>query len=148
MSTRPDSLFQLSELVDNIDDSNTKLSYTVRGAMSATNGKFRKLFDLTDRVALVTGGSIGFGRVISFGLAEYGCHVAIADLSLENACAVASEVASTGRRALGIAVDVSQPENVKQMVVNAVAEFGTIDILINCAGVSQHDPAELTPLDT
>ena len=116
--------------------------------MPATNGKFSKIFDLTDRVALITGGSVGFGRVISSGLAEYGCHVAVADLNLDNARAVASEVSSNGRRAIGIAVDVSQPEQVKQMVATALAEFGTIDILINCAGVSQHDPAELTPLET
>ena len=69
-------------------------------------------------------------------------------LIIDNARAVASEVSSIGRRAIGIAVDVSQPEQVKQMVATALAEFGTIDILINCAGVSQHDPAELTPLET
>src|SRR5688572_26254108 len=116
--------------------------------MTPTNGKFSKIFDLTDRVALITGGSVGFGKVISSGLAEYGCNVAVADLSIENARTVASEVASTGRRSLGIAVDVSEPEDVRQMVATAVAEFGTVDILINCAGVSQHDPAELTPLET
>ena len=49
--------------------------------MPPTNGKFSKIFDLTDRVALITGGSVGFGRVISSGLAEYGCNVAVADLS-------------------------------------------------------------------
>lgn len=116
--------------------------------MPGTNGKFSKIFDLTDRVALITGGSVGFGKVISLGLAEYGCNVAVADLSLENARAVAAEVSSSGRRSLGIAVDVSQPESIKQMAAAAVAEFGTIDILVNCAGVSQHDPAELTPLET
>src|SRR3954447_14056973 len=116
--------------------------------MPTTNGKFSRIFDLTDRVALITGGSVGFGKVISLGLAEYGCHVAVADLNLEDAKAVASEIAFTGRRSVGIAVDVSHPENVKQMVAAAVAEFGTIDILINCAGVSQHDPAELTPVET
>ena len=88
---------------------------SVRGAMPATNGKFSKIFDLTDRVALITGGSVGFGRVISSGLAEYGCHVGVADLNLDNARAVASEVSSNGRRAIGIAVDVSQPEQVKQI---------------------------------
>ena len=93
--------------------------------MPPTNGKFSKIFDLTDRVALITGGSVGFGKVISSGLAEYGCNVAVADLSIENARAVASEVASTGRRALGIAVDVSKPDDVKQMVATTVAEFGT-----------------------
>jgi NAD(P)-dependent dehydrogenase (short-subunit alcohol dehydrogenase family) len=112
------------------------------------NGRFRNLFDLTDRVALITGGSVGFGKVISLGLAEYGCHVAVADLSLDNSRAVAAEVASSGRRAIGIAVDVGQPDSVRRMAAAAIAEFGTIDILINCAGVSQHDPAELTPLET
>ena len=112
------------------------------------NGRFRNIFDLTGRVALITGGSVGFGKVISLGLAEYGCHVAVADLNLDNSRAVAAEVASSGGRALGIAVDVGQPESVKQMAAAAIAEFGSIDILINCAGVSQHDPAELTPLET
>ena len=110
-------------------------------------GKFSKIFDLTGRVALITGGSAGFGKVISMGLAEYGCDVAVADLCLENAKSVASEVASTGR-SIGIAVDVGQPEQVKEMVATAIAELGGLDILINCAGVSQHDPAELTPLET
>lgn len=112
------------------------------------NGRFGKIFDLSGRVALVTGGSIGFGKVISSGLAEYGCNVAVADLDLENAKAVASEIASTGRSSMGIGVDVAKPDDVKRMVSRAVAEFGTLDILINCAGVSQHDPAELTPLET
>lgn len=117
--------------------------------MPTTNGgKFSKIFDLTGRVALITGGSVGFGKVISMGLAEYGCDVAVADLCLDNANSVASEVASTGRRSIGIAVDVGQPEQVKQMVATAIAELGGLDILINCAGVSQHDPAELTPLET
>ncbi len=112
------------------------------------NARFTKLFDLTGRTALITGGSIGFGKVISLGLPEYGCNVAVADLALEASQSVASEAAKHGRRSIGIAVDVSDPASVKAMVARTVEEFGTVDILVNCAGVSQHDPAELTPLET
>jgi len=137
-----------SVLVNNFDDNNDKLTYTSSGLMAVNgNARFTKLFDLTGRTALITGGSVGFGKVISLGLAEYGCHVAVADLDLEAAKAVASEVAQPGR-SLGIKVDVSDPVSVKAMVAKAVEELGTLDILVNCAGVSQHDPAELTPLET
>lgn len=112
------------------------------------NGKFGKIFDLTGRVALITGATVGFGKIISLGLAEYGCDVAVADLDLDHSIGVAAEVAAMGRRSIGIAVDVSDPTSVKNMVATAVSEFGTIDILINCAAISQHDPAELTPLET
>lgn len=135
-------------LVNNFDDNNDKLTYTSSGLMAVNgNARFTKLFDLTGRTALITGGSVGFGKIISLGLAEYGCHVAVADLDLEAAKAVASEVAQPSR-SLGIKVDVSDPVSVKAMVAKAVEELGTLDILVNCAGVSQHDPAELTPLET
>jgi len=137
-----------SVLVNNFDDNNDKLTYTSSGLMAVNgNARFTKLFDLTGRTALITGGSVGFGKIISLGLAEYGCHVAVADLDLEAAKAVASEVAQPSR-SLGIKVDVSDPVSVKAMVAKAVEELGTLDILVNCAGVSQHDPAELTPLET
>jgi len=137
-----------SVLVNNFDDNNDKLTYTSSGLMAVNgNARFTKLFDLTGRTALITGGSVGFGKIISLGLAEYGCHVAVADLDLEAAKAVASEVAQPGR-SLGIKVDVSDPVSVKAMVAKTVEELGTVDILVNCAGASQHDPAELTPLET
>ena len=137
-----------SVLVNNFDDNNDKLTYTSSGLMAVNgNARFTKLFDLTGRTALITGGSVGFGKIISLGLAEYGCHVAVADLDLEAAKAVASEVAQPGR-SLGIKVDVRDPVSVKAMVAKTVEELGTVDILVNCAGVSQHDPAELTPLET
>src|SRR5688572_3611644 len=93
------------------------------------NARFTKLFDLTGRTALITGGSVGFGKVISLGLAEYGCNVAVADLDLEAAKSVASEVAQHSR-SLGISVDVSDPTSVKGMVAKTIEEFGTVDILV------------------
>jgi NAD(P)-dependent dehydrogenase (short-subunit alcohol dehydrogenase family) len=61
---------------------------------------------------------------------------------------VADKVAALGRRSLAIAADVASKEQVQAMVGATVAKLGTVDILVNCAGIPQHDPAELTPLET
>jgi NAD(P)-dependent dehydrogenase (short-subunit alcohol dehydrogenase family) len=116
--------------------------------MSSSNGNFSKLFDLTGKVAVVTGAAVGFGRVISTGLAEYGADVVAADVDGEAARQTAAAVQALGRRAMGIAVDVGKPEQINDMFARAIEAMGTVDILVNCAGISQHDPAELTPLET
>ncbi len=112
------------------------------------NGAFTKLFDLSGRVALVTGAAAGFGEVISAGFAEFGCDVAAADLDYNGAKRTADKVAALGRRSVAISVDVGNPEQIQAMVKTAVEALGTIDILVNCAGVPQHDAAESTPLAT
>lgn len=109
---------------------------------------FTKLFDLSGRVALITGAAVGFGRIISVGFAQYGCDIAAADIDIEATNATAARVSALGRRAAPIPVDVGKPEQIQAMFKTAVESLGTIDILVNCAGVSQHDPAELTPLET
>ncbi len=110
--------------------------------------KFAKLFDLTGRTALVTGAASGFGRSIAVGFAEHGCQVAVADLDLRNAEETARQVCELGVRCLPIQVDVADPESILQTVEQVRQHFGTIDILVNSAGISQHDPAESTPLET
>jgi gluconate 5-dehydrogenase len=112
------------------------------------NGAFSKLFDLSGKVALVTGAAAGFGEVISAGFAEFGCDIAAADLDYNGAKRTADQVAALGRRSVAIAVDVGNPEQIQAMVKTAVESLGTIDILVNCAGVPQHDAAESTPLET
>jgi NAD(P)-dependent dehydrogenase (short-subunit alcohol dehydrogenase family) len=107
-----------------------------------------KLFDLSGRVALVTGAAMGFGEVISLGFAEYGCDIAAADIDCDGAQKTAAKVAAVGRRSLAISVDVGVPEQIREMVNRTVAALGTIDILVNCAGIPQHDPAESIPLET
>lgn len=109
---------------------------------------FTKLFDLSGRVALITGAAVGFGRIISVGFAQYGCDIAAADIDIEATSATAARVSALGRRAAPIPVDVGKPEQIQAMFKTAVESLGTVDILVNCAGVSQHDPAELTPLET
>jgi NAD(P)-dependent dehydrogenase (short-subunit alcohol dehydrogenase family) len=112
--------------------------------MSGTRQQFGNLFDLSGRVALITGAGAGFGEVISIGFAEYGCDIAAADIDLKTAKRTAERVLALGRHSVAIQVDVKNAEAVKNMVDTAVRSIGTIDILINCAGVPQahHDTAE------
>jgi NAD(P)-dependent dehydrogenase (short-subunit alcohol dehydrogenase family) len=112
------------------------------------NGAFSKLFNLSGKVALVTGAAAGFGQVICAAFAEFGCDVAAADLDYNGAKRSAEKVAELGRRSVAIPVDVGNPEQIQAMVKTAVEALGPIDILVNCAGVPQHDAAECTPLET
>jgi NAD(P)-dependent dehydrogenase (short-subunit alcohol dehydrogenase family) len=108
-----------------------------------------KLFDLSGSVALVTGAGRGLGEAICFGFSEYGCVIAAGDLNFEDAQKTAEKVMrKKGRSAIALRVDVSAHGDVTAMVDETVRQLGSIDILVNCAGVSQHDPAEDTPLDT
>lgn len=107
-----------------------------------------KLFDLSGRVALITGAGAGFGEVIAVGFAQCGCDIAAADLNLELARKTAEKVTAAGRRSMAIRADVASPDDIKAMVDSTIRELGAVDILVNCAGIPQHDPAENTPLDT
>jgi NAD(P)-dependent dehydrogenase (short-subunit alcohol dehydrogenase family) len=109
---------------------------------------FRKMFDLSGRVALITGAGVGFGEAISLGFAEFGCDIAACDLDIENPQRTAEKVRQMGRRAVALQANVAVPADITAMVDATVREFGGIDILINCAGIPQHDPAETTPLET
>jgi NAD(P)-dependent dehydrogenase (short-subunit alcohol dehydrogenase family) len=109
---------------------------------------FKKLFDLSGRVALITGAGVGFGEAIALGFAEYGCDIAACDLDIENPTRTAEKVRKLGRRAIALQANVAVPADITAMVDATVREFGGIDILINCAGIPQHDPAETTPLET
>ncbi len=109
--------------------------------MDTAGVDFKKLFDLSGRVALITGAGAGLGEAIALGFAEYGCNVAAADLDLETAQRTAARVAAQGRRSTAIRVDVSMPEEIGAMADATVRELGAIDIVVNCAGISQHTPA-------
>lgn len=109
---------------------------------------FGKLFDLSGRVALITGAGVGFGKAISLGFASFGCDIAACDLNIENPQRTAERVRQAGRRAIALKANVAVPNDIFAMVDATVHEFGGIDILVNCAGIPQHDPAESTPLET
>jgi NAD(P)-dependent dehydrogenase (short-subunit alcohol dehydrogenase family) len=93
-------------------------------------------FDLTGRVALVTGATRGLGREIALAIAEAGADVIVASRKAEACEQVAQEVRDRGRRALGHACHVGRWEDVDRLVESAYARFGRVDILVNNAGMS------------
>jgi NAD(P)-dependent dehydrogenase (short-subunit alcohol dehydrogenase family) len=94
-------------------------------------------FDLTGRVAIITGGSRGIGRAIALGLAEAGADVVIASRKLDRCEAVAREITSgTGRRALPVACHVGRWADCDALVESVYDEFGRCDVLVNNAGMS------------
>ena len=99
------------------------------------------LFELTDKVAIVTGGSRGLGREMVLAFAERGAHVVIASRKLANCAEVADEVRAMGRRALPIAYHAGSWADADRLAVAAYEEFGTVDILVNNAGMSPLYPS-------
>lgn len=90
---------------------------------------------LESRNAIVTGGAAGIGKAIALALAHEGAHVAIADVQIDKANAVANEIRGLGRRALAIQCDVGDSAQVDAMVQQAAGELGGLNILVNNAAV-------------
>lgn len=90
---------------------------------------------LENQVAIVTGGAQGIGRAIAIGLASEGANVVIADIQQDRAEATSAEIQSLGRKALALKVDVANFSDIVLMVNQTVETLGTIDILINNAGI-------------
>ena len=100
------------------------------------------LFDLSGKVALVTGGSRGLGREMVLAFAERGADVIVASRKLDACEAVAQEVSDRfGRRALPVATNVSDWQQCDELVETAYAEFGRVDVLVNNAGLSPLYPS-------
>lgn len=108
----------------------------------------RNLFDLSGRVALITGAASGFGEAIALGFAEFGCDIIAADIDFDQAKCTASKVENKGRQALALRMDVGKPEEVREGFRVTAERFHRLDILVNSAGVSPHEPAEDTALAT
>ena len=89
---------------------------------------------------LITGAGSGIGRAASLAFAAEGAAIAAADLRLEAAQATAGAVEELGRKAVALQVDVTQPDSVRSMVEQAVAGLGSLEVLINSAGVREIVP--------
>ena len=110
----------------------------------------QNLFDLTGRVAVVTGGTTGLGYAISLGLAGAGADVIPTSRRTEQVARVAAEIQALGRRSLHTTSDVQSRESVQSLHDAVLKTFGKIDILVNAAGVTakaatlEEDEAEWT----
>ena len=113
------------------------------------------LFDLSGRVAVVTGGGGALGRVVAGALAEAGASVAVVDLSEDTAAKVAASLARTSAagtsalRAIGLGADLSTEAGVEGAFAAVDRAFGRVDILVNSisAAIDRHDPEDF-PLST
>lgn len=92
---------------------------------------------LADKVAIITGAGSGIGQATAVRFAAEGARIGVADVNLAAAQAVVDEIAGAGGHALAIEVDVAVPASAEAAVQAAVDEFGTLDILINNAGVNR-----------
>jgi NAD(P)-dependent dehydrogenase (short-subunit alcohol dehydrogenase family) len=102
---------------------------------------------LADKVAVVTGAQQGIGRAIALELAAQGADVVVNDREATDALrAVAADVEAAGRRSLAVAADVSRPEEAARLIAAAGEAFGTVDLLVNNAGVESIVPMlEISP---
>ena len=98
-------------------------------------------FDLTGKIALITGGSRGLGREMALAFADAGADIIVSSRKLENCETVAAEVRAMGRRALAVASHAGKWEENGQLVEAAYAQFGRVDILVNNAGMSPAVPS-------
>ena len=100
-----------------------------------------ELFDFTDKVVLVTGGSRGLGREMALAFAQRGADVVVASRKLDNCEAVAREIEALGRQALPYACHVGYWDEVEGLVEASYERFGHVDVLINNAGMSPLYPS-------
>ncbi len=105
------------------------------------------LFDLTGKVAMVTGSSRGLGHGMALALARAGADVVVTSRSLSTLREVCSEVEALGRRAIPVELDVREVESITAAAAAALAEAGKIDVLVNNAGCNARKPALEVTLD-
>ena len=100
-----------------------------------------KLFDLSGKVAIVTGAGRGLGRTIALGLAEHGADIVVASRTQSQVKQAADEIGRLGRKALAVQCDTSKKADVDRMVSQTLDNWRRIDILVNNAGIDIIKPA-------
>jgi NAD(P)-dependent dehydrogenase (short-subunit alcohol dehydrogenase family) len=108
----------------------------------------RSSFDLSGKVAIVTGTSRGLGQYLARALARAGADLVITSRKAESLTPFQQEITALGRRALPLPLDVRSHESIQKMVAAAVTHYGKIDILVNNAGCNVRKPAvDVTPAE-
>lgn len=95
------------------------------------------MFDLTGKVAFITGASSGIGRASAIALAQQGAKVAVTARRIERLEALAKEIKDQGHEALAVKMDVTQKTDIEAAIAKTVETFGRLDILLNNAGVAE-----------
>ena len=103
--------------------------------------------DLTSRTAVVVGGTSGIGLALAQGLAQAGANVVPSGRRAELVESAVQSIQKSGRRSLVTTCDVTQRDTVEALLDAVYAEFGAVDILVNCAGTTQRTPALDVPED-
>lgn len=93
-----------------------------------------QVFDLTGKVAVITGGGGALGSAISCGLARAGAQIAVTNVTLDKAAYVASQMRETCGHAVGYELDITKPGAIESFADEVYGEFGKVDILVNCVG--------------
>ena len=96
--------------------------------------KINELFDLKNKVAIVTGGADGIGKATALLLAEAGAHIVIADLNVEKAQKLVEKLEKKGTKSLAVQCNILEDQSLVELVDLTVKTFGTVNILINNAG--------------
>lgn len=111
------------------------------------NTRIKHFFDLTGKVAVVTGASKGIGESMARGLAEFGARVVVSSRDQASVDAVAAELRADGLEAIGIACHVAKDSDRQKLIEQTIATWGRLDILVNNAGTNPYfGPIEdLTP---
>ena len=104
-------------------------------------------FDLTGKIAIVTGGNGGIGLGMARGLASAGAAIVIAGRNKDKSEDAVRDIEALGARALPVSVDVTDKASVAALVETTLRQFGRVDILINNAGMSVRQPAHILNLD-
>lgn len=105
------------------------------------------MFDLTDRVSLVSGAASGMGKAIALAVAEAGSDVVLADINEGGAQATAGEIEALGRKALPVVCDIASPEAIRAMFSQIDETFGRIDFVANIAGEAVRKKPEVIELE-
>ncbi len=103
---------------------------------------------LKDKVAIITGAGRGIGKAIALGFANQGATIVAAARTESEVIEVAEKVKRLGKESLGIVCDVSNEEEVKNLIGTTIKNFGKIDVLINNAGIGSMRPVYATPLES